>query len=133
MCSCTPLALAMFTRGVYPNRSDGYLVTQVSIRASDMEASTAPTPAAVRTDEAPRRPPRRIVIQYATPSVDGGRYPGKRCVGDGVAVSVDVSRDGHELIRAAVRYRGPDEEEWREVALERVDAHLGGVRWAGRF
>ena len=42
-------------------------------------------------------------------------------------------RDGHELIRAVVRYRGPDGEQWQEAGLHRIDAHLGGVRWAGQF
>jgi starch synthase (maltosyl-transferring) len=106
---------------------------EVSIRASDKQASTVPAPVSAADGEAPRRPPRRIVIQYATPSVDGGRYAAKRCVGDRVDVSVDVFRDGHELIRAAVRYRAPDEEQWREVGLRRIDAHLGGVRWAAQF
>jgi starch synthase (maltosyl-transferring) len=105
----------------------------VTIRASDLEATTAPAPGAVSGDETPQRPPRRIVIQYATPSIDGGRYPIKRCVGDRVDVSVDVFRDGHEKIRAAVRYRAPDEEDWREVDLRPLDHHLGGVRWTTQF
>jgi len=105
----------------------------VSSRASDLEATTAPAAAAVQTDDTAQRPPRRIVIQYAMPSVDGGRYPVKRCVGDRVDVSVDVFRDGHEKIRAAVRYRAPDEEDWREVDLRPLDHHLGGVRWTARF
>ena len=105
----------------------------MSSRASDLEATTAPAAAAVQTDDTAQRPPRRIVIQYAMPSVDGGRYPVKRCVGDRVDVSVDVFRDGHEKIRAAVRYRAPDEEDWREIDLTPLDHHLGGVRWTARF
>ncbi len=101
----------------------------MSLRASDLET----TPAASLADQAPQRPPRRIVIQYPTPAVDGGRYPIKRCVGDRVTVRVDVFRDGHELIRAAVRYRAPQEEDWREVLLEPLDHHLGGVRWTAAF
>jgi starch synthase (maltosyl-transferring) len=104
-------------------------------------ADTASTPrrtdaadAADAADEDPtRQPPRRIVIQYATPSVDGGRYPVKRCVGDRVRVEADVFRDGHDLIRAVVRYRGPHDPTWEESELRRLDAHLGGVRWVGEF
>ncbi len=77
--------------------------------------------------------PARIVIQYPTPSVDGGRYAAKRCVGDTVRVEADVFRDGHELLRVLVRYRGPGGGRWREAEMERLDAHLGGVRWAGSF
>ncbi len=80
-----------------------------------------------------QRAPRRIVIQYPEPSVDAGRYPCKRCVGDHVPVSADVFRDGHDLIRAVVRYRGPGESQWREAELHRIDAHLDGVRWAAGF
>ena len=104
----------------------------MSTRAAKTDPRSEAVPAAA--DTAPGgRAPARIVIQYPTPSVDGGRYPVKRCVGDNVAVSADVFRDGHELIRAVVRYRGPDEDEWREVGMRRIDAHLGGVRWAAQF
>ena len=72
------------------------------------------------------------MIQYPAPAVDDGRYPVKRCVGDRVEVSADVFRDGHDLIRAIVRYTGPDGRS-HEADLHRIDAHLGGVRWAGEF
>ncbi len=78
-------------------------------------------------------PPKRIEIQYPAPVVDGGRFSPKRCVGDRVAVSADVFRDGHELVRAVVRYRGPGAQRWRETEMRPLDAHLDGVRWAGAF
>src|SRR5947209_17476139 len=81
----------------------------------------------------PRDPPERIVIQYPTPAVEGGRYPVKRCTGDVVAVSADIFRDGHDLLRAVVRYRPVGAGTWRESEMRRVDAHIGGVRWAGAF
>jgi starch synthase (maltosyl-transferring) len=98
-----------------------------------VEAS-APVTGAERDPARPGRdePPRRIVIQYPSPTVDGGRYPIKRCVGDVVEVSADVFRDGHEILRAVIRHRAPDGTTG-ESPLQRVDAHLGGVRWAGRF
>jgi starch synthase (maltosyl-transferring) len=102
----------------------------VSTSATDPPA--APTPQPISTDPT-ELAPRRIVIQYPTPSVDAGRYPAKRCVGDRVDVSADVFRDGHELIRAVVLYRGPGDSDWQEVELRRIDAHLGGVRWAASF
>jgi starch synthase (maltosyl-transferring) len=83
------------------------------------------------------RPPDRIVIQYPQPTVDGGRYAVKRCVGDALQVSVDIFRDGHDLLRAAVRYRRKGgrgkANGWREAPLSRVDAHVDGIRWAGAF
>ena len=78
-------------------------------------------------------PPPRIVIQYPAPAVDDGRYPAKRCVGDSVRVEADIFRDGHEILRAVVRYRAPGAADEQEQEMERLDAHLGGVRWAANF
>ncbi len=75
----------------------------------------------------------RIVIQYPSPAVDGGAFPAKRCVGDLVRVQADVFRDGHEILRAVVRHRGPGERRWSEAEMHRIDAHLDGVRWEGGF
>jgi starch synthase (maltosyl-transferring) len=75
----------------------------------------------------------RIIIQFPTPAVDGGRYPVKRCVGDRVEFSVDIFRDGHDLLKAVVRQRAPGSSRWRETELRRIDAHRDGVRWAGTF
>ena len=73
------------------------------------------------------------MIQLPEPAVDDGRYPAKRCIGDTVTVAADVFRDGHDMLRAVLRYRGPGDSGWREAEMERIDAHLGGVRWAGKF
>jgi starch synthase (maltosyl-transferring) len=78
-------------------------------------------------------PPARIRINYPAPTVDGGRYPAKRCVGDTVKVSADVFRDGHEILRAVVRYKAPGARRWLEAPLQPVDAHINGVRWEGEF
>jgi starch synthase (maltosyl-transferring) len=78
-------------------------------------------------------PPPRIRINYPAPTVDGGRYPAKRCVGDTVTVSADVFRDGHEILRAVVRYKAPGGRRWLESPLHPVDAHINGVRWEGEF
>jgi starch synthase (maltosyl-transferring) len=98
---------------------------------------TTPTqakPSAARPAPRPaQEPPGRIIIQYPTPAVDDGRYAVKRCVGDTVSVEADVFRDGHDLLRVVVRYKGPGDAEHHETDLQRIDAHLGGVRWAGSF
>jgi starch synthase (maltosyl-transferring) len=106
-------------------RADGYLPI--------MSADTAQTSEQLDERDPTRQPPRRIVIQYPAPSVDDGRYPVKRCAGDRVTVEADVFRDGHDLLRAVISYLGPDDTEWREAEMRRIDAHLGGVRWAGEF
>jgi starch synthase (maltosyl-transferring) len=98
-----------------------------------MSSTTEVQPAVAKKTKPTRpEPPRRIVIQYPSPAVDDGRYPAKRCVGDNVRVEADVFRDGHELLRVVVRYREPGGR-WRERDMQRIDAHLGGVRWAGGF
>ena len=84
---------------------------------------------------APKRSerPRRIRIAKPAPVIDGGRFAVKRTVGDTVAVSADIFRDGHEKLRAVVKYRAPGGRRWLESELRAVDAHINGVRWAGEF
>jgi starch synthase (maltosyl-transferring) len=78
-------------------------------------------------------PPSRIKIEHPASTIDCGRWPVKRTVGDTVNVSADIFRDGHEVLRAVVRWRGPGEHGWREAPLTAVDAHHDGVRWEGAF
>ena len=76
---------------------------------------------------APKRsePPRRIRIAKPAPVLDGGRYAVKRTVGDTVAVSADIFRDGHEKLRAVVKYKAPGGRSWLEIrAARRRRAHL---------
>ena len=73
-------------------------------------------------------PADRIVISEVAPQVDCGRWPTKACVGDRVPVAATVVRDGHEPLRAVVRYRRP-RARWREEPLEAV----GIDRFAGEF
>jgi starch synthase (maltosyl-transferring) len=79
----------------------------------------------------PRQAPARIRIEKPSPSVDCGRWPVKRTVGDVVQVGADIFRDGHEVLRAEVRRRAPGERRWRTSPLAHVDAHVAGVRWEG--
>jgi starch synthase (maltosyl-transferring) len=78
-------------------------------------------------------PPRRIRIAKPAPVLDAGRYAVKRCVGDVVDVSADIFRDGHEKLRAVIKYKAPGGRRWLEAPLHTVDAHHNGVRWAGEF
>ena len=48
-------------------------------------------------------------------------------------VSADVFRDGHEILRAVVRYKAPGARRWLEAPLHPIDAHINGVRWEGEF
>jgi len=80
-------------------------------------------------------PPARILIEHPTPVVDCGRYLPKRTVGETVDVGADIFRDGHEVLRAVVRWKapGPGKQPWQESPLRHVDAAIKGVRWEGSF
>ena len=71
----------------------------------------------------------RVQIQTITPTVDCGRYAAKAVVGDNVIVGADIFREGHEKLAAVVRYRGPDDDRWREAPLA-LDVN---DRWYGSF
>ena len=73
-----------------------------------------------------RRP---ILIEHVLPAVDAGRFPVKREVGDRLAVSADIVKEGHDRLAAVIRYRAAGEAEWRETPLE---PH-GNDAWSGAF
>ncbi len=76
----------------------------------------------------PRKRPPRIQIEDVWPQLDCGRYPVKRSVGEQVDVYATVFRDGHEQLRAAVRYRRAGGR-WREAPMHHVEAD----RWTATF
>mgnify|MGYP000477537419 CR=1 FL=1 len=80
-----------------------------------------------------KQPPPRIQIERTAPLIDCGRYPAKRTVGETVTVAADVFRDGHEVLRAVVRHRGPGDKRWQTVPMARIDEESGGNRWSGVF
>ncbi len=70
-----------------------------------------------------------VVIENVEPTVDGGRYPVKREVGDVLQVSADIFKEGHDVLVAFLRYRAPGETSWREAPMRFVD----NDRWAGEL
>jgi starch synthase (maltosyl-transferring) len=74
------------------------------------------------------RPDARIHIEEVYPELDGGRYPVKRIVGEMFEVWADLFRDGHDKLRAVLRYCHQDAE-WRETPFVFFD----NDRWVGRF
>ena len=60
----------------------------------------------------------RLVIEHVRPCVDGGRYPIKRVVGDAVEVEATTYKDGHDLLRARIRYVRPGGTEWAVAPME---------------
>src|SRR5215510_9200200 len=68
-------------------------------------------------------------IEDVFPSIDGGRFPVKRIIGEPVEVWADIYRDGHEVIAASLIWRLEADRGWtREpMALDTND------RWRGSF
>ncbi len=71
----------------------------------------------------------RIQIQRVWPMLDCGRYPVKRSLGDDLDVWADVFADGHDVLRAVVRYKPPSARRWCEAPMEPI----GNDRWRGSF
>ena len=80
------------------------------------------------TDELGTR--RTIQIERISPSVEGGRFPVKRIVGEDLLVTADIFGDGHELLDAALllRVEAPGARgAWREAPMRLID----NDRWSG--
>ncbi|KRE11149.1 hypothetical protein ASE63_20745 [Bosea sp. Root381] len=71
----------------------------------------------------------RIAIEAVSPSVDGGRFAAKRCVGDIVEVTADIFSDGHEVLAAELLWRAADEAEWSRAPMKLVV----NDRWRAHF
>ena len=59
----------------------------------------------------------RVAIESVTPSVDHGRFPAKRIVGEAVEVQAAIFAEGHDKIAAAVQWRAADETDWHEALM----------------
>ncbi len=78
----------------------------------------------------PRRAPSRVRVEDLAPAVACGRWPVKATVGDTIELSAEVIRDGHEVLRAELRWRRPGCARWEDTPMRPVDAEVAGVRWA---
>lgn len=72
---------------------------------------------------------RRIVIANLEPSIDNGRYPSKRVVGDSVVVEADVFTDGHDQLAVNLLWRPVGAAKWNRSVMQ----PLGNDRYRGRF
>ena len=70
-----------------------------------------------------------MIIEAASPEVDGGRYPAKRIVRDTVLAECDAVADGHDAIAGRVLYRPTGDATWQVAPL----APLANDRWRGSF
>jgi len=71
----------------------------------------------------------RAVIENITPSLDGGRFPVKRIVGDAVVVEADCFADGHDVVACDLKWRRAGTTAW----FSRPMLALGNDRWRAGF
>ncbi len=72
----------------------------------------------------------RFVIGTVSPSIDAGRYPLKRILGEPCPVAVDILRDGHDVLAGRIAFRAPSESTWRYAPLT---YDYDRDRWHGSF
>ncbi len=60
---------------------------------------------------------RRVIIEGVAPSVDSGRFPAKRAVGDVVVIEADIFADGHDLLSAVMLHRHESETAYSETRM----------------
>ena len=72
---------------------------------------------------------KRVVIESVKPSVDCGRHPVRRFLGDRVKVSAAMFGDGHDHVGGQLLYRVKGERRWRTVPLE----DEGNDIWSASF
>src|SRR5215213_4142322 len=92
-----------------------------------------PVPKTPKPPSRTKPAPPRIQIVAPSPMIECGRFAAKRTVGEAVQVGADIFSDGHDVVRAVVRFCEPGSSSWQERPLRRVDAHVDGDRWAGEF
>jgi starch synthase (maltosyl-transferring) len=56
---------------------------------------------------------RRVIIEAIEPTVDAGRYPAKRVLGDTVRVTAAIFSDGHDHVAARLLYRPASQKKWQ--------------------
>src|SRR3954470_21919889 len=97
----------------------------------EAQAAASAQPRTQRRRQGGKEPPRRLQIQDVWPLIECGRYPAKRSKDDPVQVWATIFRDGHEVLRAAVKARPLGERHWQEAFLVPVKDEPD--RWTGYF
>ena len=94
-------------------------------------SSLVPKPGQLSSSiKVPHRKPDRIRIGDPRPFVPGSPSGPKRTVGDRVELSATIVRDGHEILRADLRVKGPGATTWATVPMTQLHPEALDVRWA---
>ena len=75
-----------------------------------------------------------ILVESVEPEIEAGRHPAKRIMGEQVQVRADILKEGHDVLRAVVRWRQLSPhlsrmDGWKETPLH----PMGNDRWEGAF
>ena len=70
-----------------------------------------------------------VVIEEVYPLVNGGRLPVKRVVGEPLTLWADIFKDGHDVVRAMLKWRRQGTSGWQETAMEPAD----NDRWSATY
>lgn len=71
----------------------------------------------------------RAAIESISPSLDGGRFPVKRILGDTVRVEADCFADGHDVVACDLKWRRAGASVWSSRPM----APKGNDRWCAEF
>jgi starch synthase (maltosyl-transferring) len=74
---------------------------------------------------------KRVIIEEIQPSVDNGRYPAKRVLGDTVTVTAAIFGDGHDHLGARLLVRHSTERTWQTQYS--TFRELGNDLWSAAF
>ena len=66
----------------------------------------------------------RVIIENLRPRVDGGAFPVKRVPGESVTALADVFTDGHDKLKAVLRYKPDDAQDWSETPMRALPNDL---------
>jgi starch synthase (maltosyl-transferring) len=72
---------------------------------------------------------RRVIIEEIQPSIDAGRYPVKRIIGDTVTVTAAIFSDGHDHVAARLLYRHASTKKWLTTPFTELTNDL----WSATF
>ena len=71
----------------------------------------------------------RVIIEAVKPQIVGGHFPIKRVVGEKVAVSADVYKEGHDRLAVLLKVRKLGATEWQQSPM----TLSANDRWHGEF